>query len=151
MFGKRIKELRKKKGLTQEQFADDFGVSTGTVAMWETDKRKPTYDGLTKLCEYFAVTLDELTGNPEIQPVNLFENVDFLDSLPESADWKYKFYKYLQLDEYGQDAVNALLFSEANRCEKQGTLRSTNNYFVDVRIAPEPDEYSTSTPEEDFK
>ncbi|MCH4033771.1 MAG: helix-turn-helix domain-containing protein [Lachnospiraceae bacterium] len=40
MIGERLKELRKKNGYTQVTLADNLGVSKGTVAMWETDKRK---------------------------------------------------------------------------------------------------------------
>ena len=38
----RIRELRKQRGLTQEQFARKLGVSWATVNRWERDKTKPS-------------------------------------------------------------------------------------------------------------
>ena len=41
MFKIRLKELRESKGMTQRDFAADFGVSKGTVGMWESGAREP--------------------------------------------------------------------------------------------------------------
>ena len=43
MFPERLKDLRKEKGMTQIELATALGVSSGTVAMWETGKRKPSF------------------------------------------------------------------------------------------------------------
>lgn len=59
---KNLALLRKKAGLTQVQFAKQFGVSTSTVAMWETEQRKPDYHTITRLCDFFAVGFEELLG-----------------------------------------------------------------------------------------
>ena len=59
---KNLALLRKKKGLTQMQFAKLIGVSTSTVAMWETGQRKPDYHTISRLCEFFAVGFEELLG-----------------------------------------------------------------------------------------
>ncbi len=40
MFGERLKQLRKKNGYTQITLSEELGVSKGTVAMWETGKKK---------------------------------------------------------------------------------------------------------------
>lgn len=63
MFPERLKELRKANGLTQTQFAATFNVASGTVAMWETDKRKPDIDTLKKLADFFSVSVDYLIGH----------------------------------------------------------------------------------------
>ena len=65
MIGERLKELRKKNGYTQVTLADNLGVSKGTVAMWETDKRMPDFDKLNELCDLFDVRLDYLTGRSD--------------------------------------------------------------------------------------
>ena len=59
---KNLAVLRKKKGLTQVQFSKLFGVSTSTVAMWETGQRKPDYHTIVRLCEFFSVSFEELLG-----------------------------------------------------------------------------------------
>ncbi len=59
---KNLANLRKKNKLTQMQLAKIMGVSTSTVAMWETGRRKPDYHTIAKLREYFAVGFEELLG-----------------------------------------------------------------------------------------
>ncbi|MEG1782918.1 MAG: XRE family transcriptional regulator [Oscillospiraceae bacterium] len=59
---KNLPVLRKKMSLTQAQFAKKFGVSTSTVAMWETGQRKPDYHTIIRLCDFFAVGFEELLG-----------------------------------------------------------------------------------------
>ena len=44
MFSERLKKLRKENNMTQTELAKALGVSGGTVAMWETDKRKPSFE-----------------------------------------------------------------------------------------------------------
>ena len=61
-LGKRLKELRREKGILQDDLARDIGVSKGTVSVWERDARKPEYDTLEQLCEYFQVNLGYLLG-----------------------------------------------------------------------------------------
>lgn len=63
MFAQRLKELRKDRGLTQIQFAQQFHVSHGAVAMWETGKREPDFDTMNRLAAFFNVTVDYLLGN----------------------------------------------------------------------------------------
>lgn len=64
-LGKRIKELRKTKNLTQIEFAKLFQISSGTIAMWETDKRQPDFTTLQKLADFFGVSTDYLLGRTE--------------------------------------------------------------------------------------
>lgn len=54
MFADNLKKLRKSKGLTQVQFAEEFNISSGTIAMWETNKRVPDTSMLIKIAEYFV-------------------------------------------------------------------------------------------------
>ncbi|WP_167630643.1 helix-turn-helix domain-containing protein [Listeria valentina] len=61
-IGKKIAELRKKRGLSQSNLAKDLNVSTSTVGMWETNKREPDYETLKKITYYFNVSADYLLG-----------------------------------------------------------------------------------------
>ena len=67
-FGEILKKLRKGKGLTQIEFASEFNISNGTIAMWEIDKRQPDSETLTKLADYFEVSVDYLLGRNEKSP-----------------------------------------------------------------------------------
>lgn len=61
-LGKNIKNLRLKKGLTQEQFAFDLNISVQTVSRWETETNSPDISVLPVLAAYFNVTTDFLLG-----------------------------------------------------------------------------------------
>lgn len=64
-MGKRIMNLRKQAGMTQEQLADRLGVSPQAVSKWENDVSCPDISTLPKLAEIFGVTTDVLLG---VQP-----------------------------------------------------------------------------------
>ena len=62
MFAIRLKELRMNKRLSQRELASIFKVSTGTVGNWEVGTREPDYATLTKLANFFGVSVDYLLG-----------------------------------------------------------------------------------------
>lgn len=64
-IGEKIKELRKEKGVTQEELAKNIDVSTSMVGMYETDARKPSYEVLIKIATYFEVSTDYLLNVEE--------------------------------------------------------------------------------------
>jgi len=55
-----LKELRKEKGLTQEQLAEQFNVSRRTVSRWETASNLPDLDILIEMADYYEIELKEL-------------------------------------------------------------------------------------------
>ncbi len=59
-FGDRLKEIRMKEGLSQEQLADKIGVSRQAITKWETKKGMPDVENMVILAEIFKITLDEL-------------------------------------------------------------------------------------------
>jgi len=59
-LGTRIGELRKAKGITQDQLAEHMGVSSQAVSKWENDLSCPDITLLPKLADYFGTTIDEL-------------------------------------------------------------------------------------------
>lgn len=65
-FGKKIKELRIKECLTQEQLAEKVSVSRVTISKWETDRGYPSIDSLKDLSEVFDVPVDSLLSSDEI-------------------------------------------------------------------------------------
>lgn len=65
----RLKSIRLEKNLTQKQIADALGLSTMAIQHYENNRRKPTYDILIALADYFNVSMDyiaERTNNPKI-------------------------------------------------------------------------------------
>ncbi len=70
-IGAFLQELRKEKGLTQEQLAEQTGVSRRTVSRWETGNNMPDLDILMELSDFYAVDLREiLNGERKTERMN---------------------------------------------------------------------------------
>lgn len=138
MFPERLKQLRKEKGLTQIELAQSLGVSSGTVAMWETGKRKPQFETLNKLCDLFDRNLSYFVGSSDTPTteVRTEENTDQLEAWAVQEDYEDVLRKYILLDEFGQRAVESLIRSEFARCQEQATLNSGNGVSVSVKVKP---------------
>ncbi len=63
MYGKRIYEQRKKKGLTQKDVADALGITNISVSQWENEKKMPCMKNLTELSKLFNAPIEYLIGN----------------------------------------------------------------------------------------
>ena len=75
--GARIKELRFKIGVTQEQMANDLGVTVETVSRIERGVRGTSVDLMSILSKYFNTTIDFLVDGKEIKECNdLFQGLD---------------------------------------------------------------------------
>lgn len=64
-FGERLKLLRMEKHLRQEDTAEIFGVTKGTVSVWERDIRKPDFETLTVIAAHYNVTMGYLLGTED--------------------------------------------------------------------------------------
>ena len=62
IFGKRLREFRKSKKITQQELADRLGIKRNTYSDWENGKTEPTFEILVKLADLFDVSLDWLFG-----------------------------------------------------------------------------------------
>ena len=65
-FTEKLQELRKSKGLTQEELAQAIFVSRTAVSKWESGRGYPNIDSLKGLAKFFCVTVDELISPDEI-------------------------------------------------------------------------------------
>ena len=59
-FGKRVCTLRKENNLTQKQFSEVLNLSTTTIASWEKDVKKPSFEVLIMISKKFNISLDWL-------------------------------------------------------------------------------------------
>lgn len=62
MNGDILKELRQSKGLTQQELGDLVGISASNVRMIEKNQRNGSLDVVSKLADYFNVSIDYLEG-----------------------------------------------------------------------------------------
>ena len=58
--GSFLKDLRREKGITQEQLAEELGVSGRTISRWETGNNMPDIGLLVEIAEYFDVSIPEI-------------------------------------------------------------------------------------------
>lgn len=63
MVGDKIKELRTRDNMLQQDLANKLNVSKAAVGMWETNKRTPDLEMLKKIADYFNVSVDFLTSD----------------------------------------------------------------------------------------
>ena len=73
-FNEKLQELRKQKGLTQEELAELFVVSRTVVSKWESGRGYPNIDSLKATSKLFSVTIDELLSGDELLNIAEEEN-----------------------------------------------------------------------------
>lgn len=65
-FNEKLQELRKQKGLTQEELANKLYVSRTAVSKWESGRGYPNIDSLKSMARFFGVTVDVLLSGEEL-------------------------------------------------------------------------------------
>lgn len=65
-FNEKLQELRKTKGMTQEELANELYVSRTAISKWESGKGYPNIDSLRTISKFFIVSLDDLLSSEEI-------------------------------------------------------------------------------------
>lgn len=65
-FNQKLQELRKQKGLTQEELAEALFVSRTAISKWESGRGYPSIDSLKAIANFFGVTVDTLLSGSEL-------------------------------------------------------------------------------------
>ena len=65
-FNEKLQELRKRKGLTQDELAKELYVSRTAISKWESGRGYPNIDSLKAISKFFGVTIDELLSGDEL-------------------------------------------------------------------------------------
>ena len=65
-FNEKLQELRKQKGLTQEELAVSLYVSRTAISKWESGRGCPNIESLKAIAKFFSVTVDELLSTDEV-------------------------------------------------------------------------------------
>lgn len=79
-----LKELRKEKGITQEQAAEQFGVAQRTVSRWETGNNMPDLSMLVELAEFYEVDIREIIDGERKSDIM---NEEVKETLEKVADY----------------------------------------------------------------
>lgn len=86
MLGDKIKELRKKKQLTQQELANEVKIAQSTIGMIESNKRPAGRKTLVKLADFFGVSVDYLLSDDEKTDKTIKPEIQ----VPEEYSSKYK-------------------------------------------------------------
>jgi transcriptional regulator with XRE-family HTH domain len=82
-FGEFLYQLRKEKGVTQAELADNLGITNKAISKWETGEAFPETAQLLPIAKYFNITVDELLRgekNNNLMPTEEKENV--IENIP---------------------------------------------------------------------
>ena len=127
-FNEKIQELRKSKGLTQEELAEALYVSRTAISKWESGRGYPSIDSLKAIAKYFSVTIDEILSSGEV--LNIAEE-----------DNKQK-EKHLKSLVFGLLDISALMFfflpffgQKANGVIQEVSLLSLNEITTYLKTA----------------
>ena len=122
MLQKNLPELRRKKGLSQESFAELFGVTRQSVQKWESGDTQPTIDRLLEIADYFRISVDALLGRQKTDVETL-----------RTSDVPVP--KYDTLDTF--DDYSAQLANEEYQCRDEGRHLIDPRAGAGDRAAPE--------------
>ena len=103
-----LKELRDRNKISQKDLASRLGVAQNTLSNWENGNRHPDPEMLTKIADYFDVSLDYLLGrcdNPspvhEVFAASFHDGMDY-DDLPEEARQELENYRQYLRQKYAK-------------------------------------------------
>ena len=112
MLGKRIKELRNAKGISQAKLGCEFNLTQQAIAKWEKEIAEPDSANISKLASYFGVSTDYLLGKSNIPNQK--------NELPPELSWSF-LTGYMEID----DDDRAILHSMMERMREAKKARMT--------------------------
>ncbi len=116
-FGQKIKKLRLRAGLTQAQLANELGISTSAVSMYEQDNREPNRETLLALSSFFGVDTDYLLTDKGGTLCDVNQLLTQLKSRFDSADGLM---------------LNGVMLDEDDRCKLFDAMKvAANVMFAD--------------------
>ena len=80
-FHEKLQELRKSRGLTQEELAEALYVSRTAVSKWESGRGYPSIDSLKEISAYFSVSIDDLLSGEKLILLAQKENKSNIQSI----------------------------------------------------------------------
>lgn len=130
----KLKELRTQKGCNQTDVAKVLGITQQAYANYETEKRQPDHETLTKLADFFNVSVDYLLGRtdvPQNGPASLSEEEAELLQQYRSLDEQGK----SKVDEYLSDCLR--LYGLVRQELPNGYAITTNRHEIPPAVLEE--------------
>ena len=138
-LGKKIRQLRFKSGLTQEQLAEKLGIGAQSVSKWENAVAMPDITTLPLLAEIFGVSIDDLFDLTAEQRLNRIENrMDVEEELPQDVFWEYEEYLKTQVADSGNRKRATELLANLYWHRMYSYAQKVRRWAKDaIRMAPE--------------
>lgn len=116
-FGENLIAIRKSKGMTRKELADQLDIPYTTLRNYETNQREPGHKTLIDLAKLFSVSVDELIGLKSLtqKQKSAVPKIDTANSIAN---------RYKQLDEHGKLIVCAVISEEERRMQ---TVQATTD------------------------
>ncbi len=137
-IGLKIKQLRLKAGLTQEQLAVKLGVSAQSISKWETAVTMPDISLLPLLSGELGVTIDEifdLTADQKLQRIE--RRLDIEEEFSDGTFREYESFLKNQLDESGDDQKPLSLLAHLYHHRMEADARKVSKYAREaIQLAP---------------
>lgn len=105
-MGCMLRNLRKEKGLTQEQLAEHFGVSNRTISRWKNGINMPDISVLVEIAEFYEVGILELIEGERTQEKMETDNNNQLKKIAEYSDEQ----KHMMISKINKRNIVALIF-----------------------------------------
>ena len=103
--GEFLKQLRKEKGLTQEELAEKFFVSSRTVSRWETGSNLPDLSTLIDLAEYYDVDIREIIDGERKSEMMDSETRDTLKKVAEYTERENQMHRKKMIEMLSLSAI----------------------------------------------
>lgn len=155
----RIISLRNEKNMTQAQLAKELNISPSAIGMYEQGRRKPSYELLEEICDYFNVDMDYLMGRSEIRnryQAGLIydwetEKTSFLDDISPLSSYELEGLSklltgessiesaYLSLNEKAPDETLRQILKKLNKIKEERTeiklSKITHDFYINENLA----------------
>ena len=113
----RIKQLRKKRGITQQRLASELGITQQMLSKYEKDISLIKIDVLKRIAVYFNVTTDYLLGISDVKR-DLQKQLKMNETLDEYYDL---IEVYKELDQYDQEMIWSIIQDVKKAADKRKT------------------------------
>lgn len=80
-FHEKLQELRKERGITQDELAETLYVSRTAISKWESGRGYPNIDSLKEISKYFSVSIDDLLSGEKLLSIAEKEHISNLRNM----------------------------------------------------------------------
>ena len=137
MIGDTLKRLRNMKNITSEELCTQIGIKSGSYRNYERNDRKPDYETLIKLADFYDVTTDYLLGRPDAKPpADPVE--EFVDKVQMKEQEQIILKKWLALDEKQRRVVFDFMVDIVHEYESasvQSNAQSQSKVYISKTAA----------------